>query len=212
MSELICEKYHMLLVLNRFGIDMGFSDSTIGEVCEKYNIDVDTFLSVVNLLISEDDKYVETEKISLKDVISYLKNSHVYFSEYKLPEIREKLMNALTDNNAVSLAVINYYDEYIAEVRKHMQYEEEGIFSYVEKYLAGDESEFNLASFSEHHHSVESKLTELKNIIIRYYHTKSTHSLSSALFDIFTCEKDLTSHSDIEDYILIPTLKAKLAK
>ncbi|MFI3268605.1 MAG: hemerythrin domain-containing protein, partial [Rikenellaceae bacterium] len=68
MTDLISENYSMLLVLNRFGISMGFNDSTISEVCESYNIDVTTFLAVVNLLISNDRSSfnVDASKLSLK--------------------------------------------------------------------------------------------------------------------------------------------------
>ncbi len=82
------------------------------------------------------------------------------------------------------------------------------VFKYVDDILLGVcNSCFNIDMFSEHHESIESKLSELKNIIIKYYPTPTTNNLSSALFDIFRCEKDLRFHSNIEDYLLIPAIK-----
>ncbi|MFI3262139.1 MAG: hemerythrin domain-containing protein [Rikenellaceae bacterium] len=210
MSDLICDNYPMLLVLNRFNISMGFSDSTIGEVCENHNVDTNTFLAIVNLLISEDKSSIRVDfsTLSLDSVILYLENSHSYFSEYKLPSIRRKLKDSLKEGDAVSLAILNYYDEYIAEVQKHMNYEENIVFTYVNDLLKGEENKvFNIDVFSDHHESVDSKLSELKNIIIKYYPVETTHKLSSVLFDIFNCESDLSSHNDIEDYILIPAIR-----
>ena len=53
----------------------------------------------------------------------------------------------------------------------------------------------------------QAKLAELKRIIIRYYPSGSTNELNGVLFDIFTCERDLASHNDIEDRLFIPAIK-----
>ena len=44
MSDLICENYPMVLVMSRFGIDLGFGEKNIGEVCRQNKIDTYTFL------------------------------------------------------------------------------------------------------------------------------------------------------------------------
>lgn len=208
MSDLICDNYPMLFVLNRFGIEMGFKDLSIGEVCEKNKIDTNTFLAIVNLLITEDKKGVCFGAISLESLLDYLNKSHSYFIDYKLPNIRIKLKKAIPGEDPLSLASISYYDEYIAEVKKHMKYEENTVFKYVNELLSGNSNnKFNIGMFSDHHESMESKLTELKNIIIKYYPVASSNELSDVLFDIFTCEDDLLSHSDIEDYLLIPAIR-----
>lgn len=209
MSDLICDNYHMLFVLNRFGIDMGFKELKIAEICENYKIDVSTFLAIVNLLISEDKKGIYSRSISLKSILDYLKRSHSYFLDYKLPNIRKRLLKAIPGNDALSTAAISYYDEYIAEVKKHMTYEENTVFKYVNELLTDTVNDkFYIDMFSDHHEQMESKLTELKNIIIKYYPVASTNELSSVLFDIFSCESDLLSHSEIEDYLLIPAIRA----
>ena len=43
MSDLICENYPMVLVMSRFGIDLGFGEKNIGEVCRQNKIDTYTF-------------------------------------------------------------------------------------------------------------------------------------------------------------------------
>ena len=45
MSDLICERYDLLLVITRFGIPLGFGDQTIREVCEENNVHVETLIS-----------------------------------------------------------------------------------------------------------------------------------------------------------------------
>ncbi len=53
MSDLICENYPMVLVMSRFGIDLGFGEKNIGDVCRQNEVDSCTFLTVVNFLTEE---------------------------------------------------------------------------------------------------------------------------------------------------------------
>lgn len=212
MSELICANYQMLLVLSRFGIALGFGDKSIKEVCSEHTVDIKTFLAVVNLLVSEEKEVrpIDLHELSVPSIIMYLRNSHTYFLEFRLPLIRCKLIEAIdcSEGNAVALVIVRYYDEYVSEVRKHMMYEENTVFSYVEGMLNGTFSDkYNIDIFSKHHDKVEAKLSELKNIIIKYYPAKTSDELTSVLFEIFSCAEDLASHNDIEDYLFVPSIR-----
>ncbi|MDE7133861.1 MAG: hypothetical protein K2N86_01085, partial [Rikenellaceae bacterium] len=50
------------------------------------------------------------------------------------------------------------------------------------------------------------KLTELKNILIKYYPGDSSNELNGVLFDIFACEQDLASHNMVEDVLFVPAV------
>lgn len=210
MSDLICNYYPMLLVMGRFNIDMGVGDESIEEVCSRNGVDTYTLLAVVNTLLAAKKEHtnIECAKLSLTQLTEYLHNSHAYFLDYRLPLIRRELVEALSgSDSAVSIVIVNYYDEYFAEVRKHMMYEENRLFPYIESILSGSTSDFSSEIYSKNHDKVEAKLAELKNIIIKYYPTKSTNELTNTLYDIFTCEQDLTSHTVIEDHLLVPAIK-----
>ena len=210
MSDLICENYAMLLVLSRFGISLGFGYKTIKEVCRDSNVDTDTFLAVVNLLISE-KRQADTEGISIPALLTYLRDSHNYFLNYRLPSIRRQLIEATKiENNDISMLIIRYFDEYAEEVKKHMMYEEEKVFPYIEQIMAGGKSKYDINIFSRQHDNIDQKLSELKNIIIKYYPVKNTNALNSVLFDIFACSQDLASHNDVEDYLLVPSIREKI--
>ena len=77
MSDLICDNYPMLFVMSRFGISLGFGEKTISQVCRLSGVDENTFLAVVNLLISKIRD--ETAKPSLPCLLKYLRNSHSHF-------------------------------------------------------------------------------------------------------------------------------------
>lgn len=209
MSNLICENHGMLLVLSRFEISLGFGDRSIEEVCKDSNVNSNTFLAIVNLLIENDKQQVVSDDIDIYDLIKYLRKSHSYFLEFRLPSIREKLLETIgCDSNDIALLIIKYYDEYISEVEKHIMYEEEIVFPYVEKLLnSGDLGGYSISVFSRLHDKVEEKLDDLKNIIIKYYPVRSSNELNGVIFDIFSCSEDLASHNCIEDNIFTPAIR-----
>lgn len=207
MCDLICDHYPMLLVMSRFGIPLGFGDKSIREVCAENGVDTDTFLAVVNLLREEGTK-ADTGNVSVESLISYLRNSHDYFLEFRLPAIRRKLIEAIDCRRSdVSFAVLRFFDEYAGEVRKHMQYEEETVFPYVESLLTGrTDPAYNIGIFRKRHDQVEARLSELKNILIKYYPAESSNELNGVLFDIFSCQRDLASHNYVEDHLVVPSI------
>lgn len=211
MSDLICENYTLLQVLSRFGVSLGFGDKTVQEVCEMNEVDCTTFLAVVNFLTEENNRMQDHLKdISLVALMNYLKQAHSYFLDFQLPTIRKKLIEAIdcSTQNEIAFLIIQFFDDYVSEVRKHMEYENERVFTYVNALLRGERSgEYNINVFARHHDQINAKLTELKNIIIKYYPANGDNQLLNAtLFDIFSCEEDLASHNRVEDYLFVPAI------
>ncbi len=211
MSDLIGENYTLLQVFSRFGLTLGFGDKTVKEVCDAKNVDCNTFLIVVNFLIEDSDRLQEhVSGLSLTALMDYLRRSHHYFLDFQLPSIRRKLIEAINCAQEAQIAflIIKFFDAYVDEVRKHMEYEDIQVFTYVEKLLKGEETElYNIGVYSRHHDKINEKLTELKNIIIKYYPaTENNELLNSVLFDIYTSESDLASHNKIEDYLFVPAI------
>ncbi|MBV5283831.1 MAG: hemerythrin domain-containing protein [Paludibacter sp.] len=214
MSDLIKENHSLLLVISRFGLSLGFGDQTIKEVCNANEIDLTTFLSVVNFL-SESNFEIDYayEDISISSLINYLKNAHSYFLDFKLPIIREKLIKAINDENQhipYESIFIRFFDEYVSEVKKHMEYEDKIVFRYVLKVLKGERNlHYSISIFHGRHNEIDSKLIELKNILVKYYPAKGNNLLlTEVLFEILSCEVDLATHNQVEDYLFIPAVEA----
>ena len=211
MSDLICENYALLQVLSRFGVSLGFGDKSVKEVCRMNGVDCDTFLIVVNFL-GEDGNRIQDPPagLSISALMDYLKRAHHYFLDFQLPAIRRKLIEAIdcSPENEVAFLIVKFFDAYVSEVRKHMEYENEKVFVYVEKLLRGERSGgYNIGVFARHHDQINAKLTEQKNIIIKYYPGGADNRLLNAvLFDIFSCEEDLDSHNRVEDYLFVPAI------
>jgi regulator of cell morphogenesis and NO signaling len=209
MSKLLCDNYSTLLVLSRFGIALGFGDKNIGEVCKENEVDTDTFLTIINLLLDDNPSILSADThFSIESLISYLQNSHSYFLDYRLPEIRLKLVGVLDPElKDLNKAVLHYFDNYVLQVRKHMKYEDKNVFPYVRSLLKAEKKEnYNIGIFRKQHEQIEDKLTEFKHILIKYYPAKSTNEINSVLFDIFNCENDLASHNAIENRLFVPAI------
>lgn len=210
MCDLVSDRFAVLQVMSRFGIALGFGDKTIAEVCGEHRVDTATFLVVVNKLLGLGfGTQTAVQELSVRALTDYLHNAHGYFLEFRLPAIRRKLIEAIDyAHNDVSFVIMRFFDEYVAEVQRHMDYEEQTVFPYVEGLLEGCASDsYSIDDFRRRHDQVDAKLRELKNIIIKYYPSGSTNELNGVLFDIFTCEEELASHNAVEDDLFIPAVE-----
>ena len=206
MRSMIADNSLMLMVLSRFGIPLGFGDKTIGDVCDEHNIDCDTFLTVANYISGNE---YSADNLNLEQLMTYLRRSHSYFLDFQLPMIRRKLLEAIdiSSVDSIGFLIMRFYDDYATEVRTHMEVENDHVFPYVNALLEGTlDKNFSVASYAKGHTQIAPKLQELKDIIVRYYPENSNDLLTSALFDIITCEQDLSTHCMAEDDLFIPAV------
>ncbi len=179
MRSLIRDNAFLLPAISRFDIAFGFGDSPVKEVCEENDVDIDTFVCVCNLLSGYT---YDSSHISLESLMGYLKRAHTSFLDVALPKIRHHLIESInySDTNEVSLLLIKFFDDYVIEVKRHMEHENDVIFRYVEKLLAGEtEGDFSIERFSGNHEPMAAKLNELKDIFIYHYKQKENARITS---------------------------------
>ena len=210
MNDLIREDTSLLLTITRFGLPLGFGDKTVREVCLEQKVDTATFLAVVNY-ISGDYKteLLSSETISISDLITYLRNAHNFFLDFKLPLIRRKLIEAIENSvqeDPYKKMILKFFDDYVKEVRKHMDYENDTVFPYVLMLCNGTKDpDYNIDVFEQNHDNIESKLSDLKNILVKYFPSqKPNFLLNEVLFDLSDCELDLDRHTKVEDCLFVP--------
>lgn len=190
----------VLQLIHRFGVPLGVGHKTIEKVCEETNIDCTTLLAIVNFAISKE--HTHNAEIHIPTLRQYLENAHNYFMHFQLPRIRQMLLEAINlagTDNKIPLLIIRFYDEYVEEIRAHIQHENEFAF--------------------EHHSTddqhIAAKAIELKNLIIKYYpHNDKTSTqaqeqerlLYAVLHDLYHFENELALHCAIEDEIMLPAI------
>lgn len=219
LANVIHTDHRVLMVLDRMGIKLGLDNKTIEQVVNEYLIDLEAFLIILNLFCDEQYVYSSDGKFQyIPDFLKYLKNSHRYFMEEKIPAI-QKNMNQLTlllDDTKANM-VNSFYKEYIEEVTEHIDYENEMVFPFIEEmyeaYLNERDpslllKEYDINIYEEHHDDIEDKLKDLKNILIRHLPQKEEGNLRLiVLRQLFELESDLNSHTRLEDEVLIPIAK-----
>ena len=208
MISIIADNYDTLQSLGRFGINLGFGDKTVREVCEHQQVDTYTFLAVVNFTINGSPEF-DQELLSIPTLLHYLKASHDYYLNFQLPFIRKQLVDALDVNDSLAKLIIKLYDEYAQEIHLHMEYEEQTVFPYVDHLLNNQVDEnYDIGTFSKNHSKIDVKLRELKNIILKYLPSDMRHNnqLTATLYNLYINEEWLLNHAMVEDFLFIPAI------
>ena len=208
MADLLSDHYSIFLLIFRFEIPLGVGEKSIKEVCEENHVDVTTFLYIVHfILFGEKETQAELlKKLDIRQIIKYLKNSHEYFTKYRLPEIRKNMLEAIQNaSNDIVFVVERYFDEYAEEVSQHMEYENDVVFAYAEKLLEGiKDPKYSISIFAKKHDQVEMKMLELKNIFIKYYNVTSSIKLNDVLHELYATGDELQHHNAVENDIFVP--------
>jgi regulator of cell morphogenesis and NO signaling len=208
MSDLITENYLILNVISRFAMSLGVGQKTIEQCCKENSVDTETFLQIVNLAADISNEQPTVSNLHLPSLLLFLVNSHKYFVDFRLPIIREKLEMALQEQTPVIIkSIIDYFDQYLFEVKKHFDYEERKVFPYITSLIDNKKNpQYSISIFSRQHDHIEMKLMELKNIIIQYYNLKTSYELNDVLLNIFATADDMRLHNEIENRLLVPTI------
>jgi len=198
ICELMSHEEDAIQIISRFGLEMGVGEQTIAQVCESHDVHTPTFLAIVNYKVFK-QKAVPAE-IDIPTLQRYLNNAHNYFLNFRLPRLRRALIEAIIPADPTTKIpglILRCYDEFVEEIRTHIEHENEGLFD-------------------EHEHDdqrITDKLTEIKNLIIKYYPSPVTgnpspitYLLISVMSDLWHTEQDFADHCAIEDDILRPAL------
>lgn len=215
ISDVVINNPYVMLLLEHFGIEVPVQEKTVDEICNEYHINSELFITFVNLY--NGIPYTPKAGFSIHDLLTitkYLKNSHKYYSEEIYPNILRiiRKMNEANDLKEMGL-VEKFFDEYFTEVSEHLTYENEVVFPYIlelhrlisENKKLKKRSNYKVSEYKDHHNDIQEKLSDLKNLLVKYLPEKNDQPLRrELLFRLFELEYDLSVHSQIEDQILIP--------
>jgi regulator of cell morphogenesis and NO signaling len=225
MAEVIHLNYQLLPIISRFGIQLGFGDKTIIQVCRDHSLDVEFFLEILNSY--HDSKYFPRKHLQgfpMKLLLDYLRKSHDYYLRIKIPQLEqllEQLSGPVNDPGSKSFDLIDkFFREYKEELSEHIKHEEEKVYPYVyeveeafRKKIQPPEliqkiRDYSIDDYESEHDNVEDELFDLKNIIIKYLpQPADTDLCHSILIELFRLEADLKDHARIEDKVLVPKVR-----
>ncbi|MBF0650634.1 hemerythrin domain-containing protein [Dysgonomonas sp. GY75] len=212
MSELIDADYRLLLLLNRLNISLGFGEKSVDAVCKENGFDTDCFLFLASYQSNKSIINIEEAfgALPLEPFLRYLKSSHSYFLEKRLPNIRRKLELVFdTSEKGLKDVVLNFFDNYTKEVEEHMLYEDEVVFPYVYSLINDSgEKKYSINIFEQRHNDIEGKMNDLKQILMKYLPgTIDQMLMVNILTELYMSEEELEAHTFIEDSLVIPRVK-----
>lgn len=200
ICDLMSREEDAIHVISRFGLTMGVGEQTIAEACASNDVHTPTFLAVINYKVYK--QHALPADIDIATLQRYLRNAHTYFLDFRLPYLRRSLIEAIIPadpSSKIPMLILRCYDEFAEEIRTHIEHENAGMFE-------------------EHTHDdqrITDKLSEIKNLIIKYYPSDQTmqngsvtYTLISVMSDLWHTEQDFADHCAIEDDILRPALSS----
>lgn len=214
MAEIISADSNILPILERLGIELGFGEATVADICRRYELSTGLFLIICNIY-SFADYNPRVESLSEKDIahiMNYLRVSHKYYKELCFPTIHNSIHRLVEELDDVNRHLIDkFYDDYDCEVGNHFSFEENLVFPYIDSLInavSTCNSEFSIVKFEKNHSNIGEKLNDLKNIIIKYLPENCSSKLRyDILRDICSVENDLRKHSLIENKLLVPLVE-----
>lgn len=224
MADVIHLNHHLLHVINRFGIQLGYGEKTVKQLCAEHELPLPFFLEIVNTF--HDPSYFPVDAMLRFDaalLIRYLQQTHAYYLEFRIPEIEHYITRLTTDESwdeTIKGLIRDFFCQYVFELTQHIKREEDRVYPYVlalahyietglgEKELVESLKHYSIQEYENEHDDVESKLFDLKNIIIKYIpRPKHSRILNLILHELFELEDDLHNHSHIENMILVPIVE-----
>jgi regulator of cell morphogenesis and NO signaling len=205
MADLVLTNGRLLYVLPCFGIELGFGEKTIGQVCAEHEISTHLLTLVCNLYTFDD--YVpdgtELKEVPIEGIVAYLKASHENYLQVRMPRIIDAVERLPGGDMLTS-----FCEKYRQEAVTHFDYEEEVVFPYIGQLLNGEKPVYKISEYGSNHSDINGALEDLKNIIVKYLPKACTIEKShSVLIALFAFEYDLRKHMLLEDTILIPLVE-----
>lgn len=190
LSEVVYKNPTIIPILNRFGVSLGLGDMSVSEVTQKYDLDVDFFLLVLNTYLN-DDYYPQIELKGLDStmVAEYLAKTRQYYLQVQLPNIEKHLtafigmsMAMGSDHASTPLMLLN---KLLENFKLSLQSEEQN-----------------------HHESPDALqphqiLQDMQEVLIKFLQGSYNQNLCYAtIFAMHSLELDMVRHSRIRKRIL----------
>lgn len=217
VSDVIDRNPLLLLMLEHLNIPLGLHEKTVEQLCNEFNIETTLFLVIANLFLDRIPDSPQIEGIhDITHIIKYLENSHKHYISEKFPLLTSYITEISRINTHPETELLKrFYNDYLVEVTEHLKYENDIVFPYVMSLIADNRqsglqlgNNYTMAEYSSHHDDIEEKLTDLKNLLIRYLPIEQDMiTRRKLLLTLYELEFDLHIHSLIEEIILIPIVE-----
>lgn len=207
MHEIIEQNNKLLLLMEHFNMDFTVGDNSIEEFCNSQGVNSDLFIALCNLYNGSNTiDFVPKNSFELNQIVDFLENTHKYYLDELYPEIKFYISKLSEINDSDDMKMVEkFFESYFSEIKKHLAYEHDKMFPMLKSIISNDEISQN--DFDKirkiHHGDVETKLSDLKNLMLKHLHLVDKKGFKRKLLTaIFEFQFDLNIHSIIEDKVL----------
>lgn len=215
LCEVILDEPSVIPVINRFDITLGVGDKSVKSICEKNDIDINFFLTILNAYIHESFFPEKSfDSFGAQEVIDYLRKTNSYYLQSQLPNIERHFMALIghSDKNNNLPLLLNLYNEVKAEIVNRIENDNNRWFDEIikmEKAVNTEAIAIDQQATSSASDSIEDKLSDLKNMFVIHLRGEYDRNLCHAvLFAIISLEKDIRQNNRIRNRILYPLAEA----
>ncbi len=218
MADLLFHNPYFMILLEHLEMSLVVQEHTVEQHCQAHAVPTSLFITFARMFNGDSPEDCDQPVLSdIPVIVKYLKRSHQYYIEEKYPDILTDIQQIHRQNPESGTRLLeDFFHEYIREVRVHLDYENEVVFPHTLSLYALVSGEagilyqgtYSVMDYREHHSDIEEKLTDLKNLLIKYLPIKDDQVLRRRLlFNLFELEFDLAIHSEIEENMLIPLVE-----
>lgn len=213
--------YNAKQILQRYADKGAFHAVNGFEDLKRAGVQGDFILSLLDLFEDESTFIKENfDRFPIPVITDYIRRTHRYYLEKKLPEIEQSvqmLLSGYSEEHPILFLLRSFYNNYRKDLTDHIRAEEELLLPYVDLLQRFQESALSahhlfrrtaagvLQKFMTQHHGTEEDLKQVRETIMQYQPPALNQTpYRILLLQLQSFEKDLTVHSIIEDYVLVP--------
>ncbi len=206
-------------VIERLGFEKRNLHFRLEDLCLLHNTDAD-FVILVIKAFSEGVSFPadELKSFSLELTLDYLKKTHNFYLNKKIPEIELSFASMCRDfsySHPQLLILAKLFMDYKKDLVEHIDDEEYVLFPYIEELIKVKQKgksvralgldRYSIENFHDEHHHEEEILTQIRETIeARFRKNRVPMPFRIFLNQIEMLEIDLLIHARIEDEVLIP--------
>ena len=202
MAELLERDSSLLGVFARMGLNFGYGDATVEDVCTSAGIDAATFLIICKVYSDDNYRPAPEEFVDADNgvIVTYLSRSHDYYINVALKDLAADIGRMMFPCEEAHQKVIwKFFTDFKEELLKHFEYEEKNVFPYV----TGPGEKVPLGSYEEDHSGTEETLEDLKNLVMTHLPTSADQQEAfKVLSGITSLQSDIRKHILLEETAL----------
>ncbi|MCD7973969.1 MAG: hypothetical protein LUG18_15135 [Candidatus Azobacteroides sp.] len=221
LADVILRNYHLIPVVNRFGIELGFGDKSISEVCREHAINEEFFAALLNTISYE--SYFSDKKLNVANMlqlVDYLKKTLINYKESQIGVIEihiQQLINSSPEKNKHLQLIENFFFQFKEEFLSYEKDVNKEMFELASRMYTDYKEKNTMASgyelpdfetFQEKYEQLTEKLSDMKSLLIKYLSGNFDRRIRNAIIYIISrFEADFYTYIRLQNRLLQPMMK-----